>query len=226
MKRLSSQIQNITCLVGRWQTALLVLFIALVPVRSLPAQDTSGTLLSNRTTRTSTPATLSTCEELPSGDLTEEDLRRLVPENSSGTVYVRWRTEAEYNLSGYNVLRREDPSEPYKPVNPELIPGKGPKDKPQEYCFADRPLPRGKVYYYSVQTVNDKGQPYIVKGTEDTKVRVKTVDEEREWLRKRARGKGSELRTLPPTERFIKLELKETRPRSPVVDDRHTTALY
>lgn len=220
------QFRTVTFFVQAWRTAACVLYSTFLAVSSCMAVETTRTLAPDPETPTTVPAAPSTCEELPSGNLTEEDLRKLVPDESSGTVYIRWRTEAEYNLAGYNVLRREHPSEPYMTVNRELIPGNAPNEEPQEYCFADRPLPRGKVYYYSVQTVNDKGKTYIVKGTEDTQVRVKTLDEERDWLRKRAEGTAGNLRTLPQTERFLHLPLKGPHRRVPPVDDRHSTALY
>jgi hypothetical protein len=52
----------------------------------------------------------------------------------------------------------------------------------------DTGLPRGKTFFYYIESISNAGVAEIVEGTKGTKVKVKTVDEEREWIRKKALG--------------------------------------
>lgn len=126
------------------------------------------------------------CQELPSGGLTDEELEKLAPENSLGRVRIAWKTESQENTYGFNILRADGEPGPYKPINKAIIPGEGTTNVPKGYCFEDNSVKRGETYYYQIEEVTTLGERNIVEGTAGTKVKVKTVQEERDWLRKKA----------------------------------------
>ena len=47
------------------------------------------------------------CEELPHGALTDEQLKKMVPDDSEGRVFIRWRTESQQENYGFNIFRAE-----------------------------------------------------------------------------------------------------------------------
>ncbi len=89
---------------------------------------------------------LSPCTPLPAPPITREDLVRLVPDDAPGRVLIRWRTETQEDNLGFNIYRSEHPDGPYVRVNRSLIPGEGSTNIPKDYCFDDKPLPRGQVF--------------------------------------------------------------------------------
>lgn len=131
---------------------------------------------------------LSPCAPLPTPPIRREDLATLVPDDSPGRVIIRWRTETQEENLGFNIYRSENPDGPYERINRALIPGEGSTNIPKDYCFEDKPLPRGKVYYYYIETVSTAGVREILEGTKGTRVKVKTVEEEREWLWRKVMG--------------------------------------
>jgi hypothetical protein len=135
----------------------------------------------------------SPCDVLPKGDLSDDDLRRLVPDDSPGRVFIRWRTESQDDNYGFNIYRSEQADGPYTKINAYIIPGEGSTNIPKDYCYMDKPVPRGKVFYYYIESVSNQGVAEKVEGTYGTRVQVKTVEEERVWLRKKA--KGEDVRT-------------------------------
>lgn len=128
------------------------------------------------------------CAELPTGGLTEEELKELVPDGSPGKVRIRWKTESQDENYGFNIMRADKEGGPYKKVNTSIIPGEGSTNIPKEYCFEDTTVERGKVYYYHIEAISTAGVKEIVEGTEGTRVKVKTVEEERAWLKAKASG--------------------------------------
>ncbi len=135
---------------------------------------------------TSSTANLARCGSLPQGKLTDAELEKLVPENSNGRVRVAWGTESQEETYGFNILRADKADGPYIPVNKAIIPGEGTTNAPQSYCYEDSGLPRGRAYFYQIQEVTNSGGKTIVEGTAATRVSVKTVEEERSWLKKKA----------------------------------------
>lgn len=133
-----------------------------------------------------TSSTLAPCGELPVGRLSDADLKQLVPDNSPGRVRVVWQTESQEDTYGFNILKSDTADGHYKPVNTRVIPGEGTTNVRKVYCFEDVGLERGRVYFYQIEEVTNAGQRSIVKGTEKARVQVKTVDEERTWLKKKA----------------------------------------
>jgi hypothetical protein len=138
------------------------------------------------------------CVEMPKGELTDAQLRELVPDDAPGRVFIRWRTETQEDNYGFNILRASAPGAAPAKVNKSIIPGEGSTNIPKEYCLMDVGLPRGTTWYYTIESVSNQGRREVVEGTLDTKVTVKTVAEEREWLRKKARGESAPPPKPPP----------------------------
>lgn len=128
------------------------------------------------------------CIEMPKGELTQAQLKELVPDNLPGRVFIRWRTETQEDNYGFNIYRADKPDGQYKKVNKSIIPGEGSTNIPRDYCYMDTPLPRGETFYYYIESVSTGGVAEVMKDTKGAKVKVKTVEEEREWLRKKALG--------------------------------------
>ncbi|MBX7244494.1 MAG: hypothetical protein K1X53_03290 [Candidatus Sumerlaeaceae bacterium] len=201
-----------------WIAAAVVAASPAFSEETTPTAVTTATVVTATAAETSaTPAAerpletqLSPCEPLPKGQLSDEDLARLVPDNSPGRVRVRWRTETQEDNYGFNIYRGRHADGPYVKVNKSIIPGEGTTNIPKDYCFAESPLPRGETFYYYIEHVTNKGVAETIEGTKGTKVTVRTVPEERDWLRKKAAEsdvptttplvKSTET-TAPPTKR-------------------------
>lgn len=134
---------------------------------------------------TTAPA-LPPCAPLPSEPLSDADLARLVPANSPGKVRVAWKTESQEDTYGFNILRSRRAEGPYARINTAAFPGEGTSSSPKSYCFEDNSVARGEVYFYQVEEVTNQGARTIIEGTAATRVKVKTVEEERAWLKKKA----------------------------------------
>ena len=65
----------------------------------------------------------SPCAPLPKGDLSDDDLRRLVPDDSPGRVFIRWRVESQDDNYGFNIYRSEKADGPYTKINAYIVPG-------------------------------------------------------------------------------------------------------
>ncbi len=152
--------------------------------RTTATEGTTG----DRVTSEGATRDISPCTPLPTPPIKREDLSKLIPDDAPGRVIVRWRTETQEENLGFNIYRSENPDGPYERVNRSLIPGEGSTNIPKDYCFEDKPLPRGKVYYYYIESVSVNGVREILEGTKGTRVKVKTVEEEREWLWKKVMG--------------------------------------
>lgn len=149
--------------------------LTLLPVSAAGADD-SGT----------TQTGVAPCSELPKGKLTQDELRSHAPDGSPGRVRVAWKTESQENTYGFNILRADSESGPYVAINKAIIPGEGTTNVPTAYCFEDTSVKRGQTYFYQIEEVTTLGEKNIVEGTAATRVKVKTVQEEREWLQKKA----------------------------------------
>lgn len=161
--------------------ALIALWLMIT--LSVQAQDaqTSGT------GESATPGQkMSPCEPLPSGNLSDEELKQLVPEGSPGKVRIRWKTESQEDNYGFNIMRSDSAEGTYGKVNSSIVPGEGTTNIPKEYCMEDRSVERGRTYYYFIESISNAGVREVVEGTKGTKVKVKSVEEERAFLRKKA----------------------------------------
>jgi hypothetical protein len=150
----------------------------------LPMVGTINAFASENCTTSS--VALVPCGELPQGDLTDAELEKLAPTGSCGRVRVAWGTESQEETYGFNILRSDSTEGPYVAINASIIPGEGTSNAPHKYCFEDAGVERGRVYYYQIEEVTNAGTKNIIEGTAGTKVAVKTVQEERAWLKKKA----------------------------------------
>ncbi len=164
------------------KTAALAAALAL-PIAA-GAQETTATEAG--TAATTETATLAPCSELPTGNLSEAELAKHVPEGSPGRVRIGWKTESQEETYGFNITRADRREGPYLPINKAIIPGEGTTNVPKAYCYEDTGVKRGETYYYQIEEITNSGVKTIVDGTEGTMVKVKTVQEEREWLKKKA----------------------------------------
>jgi hypothetical protein len=126
------------------------------------------------------------CTELPTGIVTEAELAKLAPEGSNGRVRIAWKTESQEDTYGFNILRADNEEGPYAALNTAIIPGEGTTNVPKAYCYEDVSVKRGQTYFYQIEEITTLGEKAIVEGTAGTRVKVKTVPEEREWLKRRA----------------------------------------
>lgn len=134
------------------------------------------------------PPGLISCADLPRGPLTEEQLKKLVPDNSPGVVRVKWATESQDETYGFNIMRADTPEGAYHQLNLSIIPGEGSTNIPHSYCYEDKSVKRGAVYYYQIEEVSNNGLKTVIDGTQATRVKVKSVAEERLWLQKKAQS--------------------------------------
>jgi hypothetical protein len=128
---------------------------------------------------------------MPTGNLSAQELQKLVPDNSPGKVRIRWRVETQEENYGYNIFRSNTADGNYLKINTAIIPGQGSTNIPMDYCYEDRSVNRGQTYYYYIESVTTSGVREVVEGTKGTKVKVKTVDEERAWLKAKASGQDT-----------------------------------
>lgn len=139
------------------------------------------------------------CIPLPKGEVTDAELERLVPVDLPGRVFIRWRTETQEDNYGFNIYRADKPDGDYRRVNRTIIPGEGSTNVPKEYCFMETGLPRGSVWYYKIESVDTMGKREVLEGTLNTRVQVKTVEEERAWIRRRAMPPPDDAAQTTPT---------------------------
>lgn len=69
-------------------------------------------------------------------------------------VILSWRTESEFNLAGFHVLRSTSPEGPFARVSTALIPGHGTTSDLHEYQFIDSNVDWGKKYYYMLHEIS------------------------------------------------------------------------
>ena len=92
------------------------------------------------------------CVELPRGEVTDVELRELVPDNSPGRVFIRWRTETQEDNYGFNIRRATQPGGESRKINKSIIPGEGSTN-----------IPKVRSLMTSTETLASNGQ--IKKGT-------------------------------------------------------------
>lgn len=155
------------------------------------AQDAATTTATATQDAPTTTSALPPCAELPKGALTEDELKTLAPDESPGRVRIGWKTESQDETYGFNILRANHREGPYRAINPAIIPGEGTTNVPKGYCFEDTTVKRGQTYFYQIEEVTNAGIRTIVEGTQGTMVKVKTVAEERQWLKEKADAAAS-----------------------------------
>jgi hypothetical protein len=80
---------------------------------------------------------------------------------------IRWTTESELDIVGFNLYRSDTPDGDFVKINDELIP---PAQDPfigGEHTFVDENVIRGETYYYELETIDRQGNatrkgPYAI----------------------------------------------------------------
>ncbi len=74
-----------------------------------------------------------------------------------GTAILRWRTTAESNIEGFNILRAENQEDgSYTQITKEAIPSKGEPDG-ASYEFEDDAVRPNRTYYYMLEEATENG---------------------------------------------------------------------
>jgi len=71
---------------------------------------------------------------------------------------IRWTTQSEDVVYGYDIYRSENEAGPFIRLNPETINGAGTTDMPSAYYYADRDIKAGKVYWYYIESIDMSGE--------------------------------------------------------------------
>ena len=69
-------------------------------------------------------------------------------------VVIRWTTESEVDMAGFNILRSASREGPFTIINPALIPGAGTSGEKHTYTFTDTASKPGVVSYYRLEEVS------------------------------------------------------------------------
>ena len=71
---------------------------------------------------------------------------------------IRWVTQSEEDIFGYDVFRGARESGPFERINAETILGVGTTDLPQRYSYSDETIEAGTVYWYYIESVSLSGE--------------------------------------------------------------------
>lgn len=71
---------------------------------------------------------------------------------------IRWVTQSEEDVFGYDVFRGASETGPFQRINAETILGVGTTDLPQRYQFSDGAIRAGTVYWYYIESVSLSGE--------------------------------------------------------------------
>lgn len=70
---------------------------------------------------------------------------------------IRWTTESELDIIGFNLFRSDSPDGEFMKINEELIPPSADPFVGGEHVFVDKGVIRGQTYYYQLETVTRHG---------------------------------------------------------------------
>lgn len=76
----------------------------------------------------------------------------------TGTVVIKWTTEAEVDNAGFNILRGQTRTGEFKVINAQLIPGAGTTAERNTYTWTDTTAKPNLVYYYQIEDVSLDGE--------------------------------------------------------------------
>jgi hypothetical protein len=86
------------------------------------------------------------------------DLESLSAEAQAGQVVVRWVTNSETSLVGFNVYRGSSSDGPWSQLNTAVIPAAAPgASVSNSYEYADATADPGRQYFYRLEAVNSGG---------------------------------------------------------------------
>lgn len=71
---------------------------------------------------------------------------------------IRWATQSEEAVFGYDVFRGASESGPFERINAETILGAGTTDLPQRYSYRDETIEAAMVYWYYVESISLSGE--------------------------------------------------------------------
>jgi hypothetical protein len=74
---------------------------------------------------------------------------------------IRWTTESELDIVGFNLFRSDTPDGKFVKINEELIPPAPDPFVGGEHVFIDKGVIRGQTYYYQLETVTRRGNTTI-----------------------------------------------------------------
>jgi len=72
---------------------------------------------------------------------------------------LRWSTNKEISIAGWNIYRSDDPVTGFEKINGRLIPG---RNAPSGYKYVDRVAP-GKTHYYRLEFISMDGESQVVR---------------------------------------------------------------
>ncbi len=72
---------------------------------------------------------------------------------------LRWATNKEISIAGWNIYRSDDPVTGFEKINGRLIPG---RNAPSGYKYVDRVAP-GKTHYYRLEFISMDGESQVVR---------------------------------------------------------------
>ncbi|MEW5985952.1 MAG: hypothetical protein AB1791_04905 [Chloroflexota bacterium] len=73
------------------------------------------------------------------------------------SLVIRWTTESELDIIGFNLYRADSPDGLFVKVNTDLIPPSADPFIGGEYEFVDQGVERGVTYYYQLETIDRNG---------------------------------------------------------------------
>jgi hypothetical protein len=73
------------------------------------------------------------------------------------TMTIRWTTESELDIIGFNIYRSDTTDGEFTKINNELIPPANDPFIGGEHTFVDENVTRGQTYYYQLETVGRNG---------------------------------------------------------------------
>lgn len=73
------------------------------------------------------------------------------------TIRIRWVTESELDVTGYNLYRANEPDAPFAKINSDLLPPANDPFIGGEHIYTDTKVSWGKTYYYQLETIDRSG---------------------------------------------------------------------
>ncbi|MCA9990585.1 MAG: hypothetical protein H6666_08325 [Ardenticatenaceae bacterium] len=70
---------------------------------------------------------------------------------------IRWTTESELDIIGFNLYRSDTPDGEFVKINAELIPPAPDPFIGGEHTFVDKNVIRGQTYYYQLESIDRRG---------------------------------------------------------------------
>ena len=76
-------------------------------------------------------------------------------------VILDWSTESEIDNLGFNILRSNAENGKYTKINKKIIIARGNKLNGASYRFIDKKASYGKIYWYKLEDINNRGESTI-----------------------------------------------------------------